>query len=630
MAHPSDVAPFAATCREIIGRLERIADHCEFPVFQLRNLLSDLEKQSEKLSIGCPIQTSHPGKPGAKEIAFQYPDRLRTTMVLSITQGSGIKFQDSSPQFSNGINEVILAALSVLESWLRWCDQQSKPVPDGLTPEIDQVSVLVNSVFGTAVHLFVLLRSLATDEDLPFDDLPTNIAETLVIHANCLSEEAPKAAAAQQQVEHYLAAKADSIGDACEQAIQYAISVKGALGAAIDPAESSGKGFRVSVRSVIAAWPTLKEKFTELTSPDDGVRERMRVQFAKANEYFVSQQSDGIASRLPELIDRSSEAKDDLAAAESVNDSPRCVRVLTHSSQPGQLDWLEVRLSECKHYGKAGPATEELYFGKVEVIDVYCTEDGCWFFLDPQRGEGHYQTRDQAAELFRRAGRDLPHELGGTPTTTTTADTTTQPKAPNRSAEQGEGRATEIGEVSSPVLSDNVFKRVNDTWTIRFNRGDTQTGIADSKPARDICFLLANTGRTKDIFDLPDNRKLKPQTGSTPVATKEDYQDLTEQIKACRNLLENERDVEVREEVEQTLTALRKQQNENFSNAGKPRELAGDLTNVIEATQRRVNRWRDQKLTKISPELAAHLHKHLTIGHDCLYDAEVTWDCKSE
>ncbi|MCA9125094.1 MAG: hypothetical protein KDB11_33190 [Planctomycetales bacterium] len=178
-----------------------------------------------------------------------------------------------------------------------------------------------------------------------------------------------------------------------------------------------------------------------------------------------------------------------------------------------------------------------------------------------------------------------------------------------------------------PPTPDNVFRLDNDTWTIRFQGGDFQTGIKNSMPARDICFLLANAGKIKSIYDLPDNRELKPQTGSTPVATNEDYKLLTEQIQTCLNVLENDQDPETQDEVKKTLAALRKQQNENFDKNGEPRQLAGDTANVVRNTQVRVRRFYNDN-NKRMPELVAHLRLSLDIYEQCLYKPDkMNWDC---
>lgn len=96
------------------------------------------------------------------------------------------------------------------------------------------------------------------------------------------------------------------------------------------------------------------------------------------------------------------------------------VNILTHHSTNMSLDWREVALSDCKPFGEAGPVTEPLYFGTLTSAEVYCTADGCWFFLDPTRRQGGFLSLDQAAAMFTNAGRAIPYELGGTPTTTTT------------------------------------------------------------------------------------------------------------------------------------------------------------------------------------------------------------------
>jgi hypothetical protein len=96
------------------------------------------------------------------------------------------------------------------------------------------------------------------------------------------------------------------------------------------------------------------------------------------------------------------------------------VRILTHHSTDIALDWREVALSDCKSFGEAGPITEPLYFGTLSSAELYRTFDGCWFFLDPSRGQGGFLSLEQAATVFKNAGRAIPYELGGSPTTTTT------------------------------------------------------------------------------------------------------------------------------------------------------------------------------------------------------------------
>ena len=54
----------------------------------------------------------------------------------------------------------------------------------------------------------------------------------------------------------------------------------------------------------------------------------------------------------------------------------------------------------------------------------------------------------------------------------------------------------------------NIFKKENDTWTIRFNGGELQAGIADGKALSDIQYLLRNPGKAIGILDLPNNKYL--------------------------------------------------------------------------------------------------------------------------
>ena len=172
-----------------------------------------------------------------------------------------------------------------------------------------------------------------------------------------------------------------------------------------------------------------------------------------------------------------------------------------------------------------------------------------------------------------------------------------------------------------------VFKLENDTWMIRFNAGEIQRGIKNAKALRDIRYLLVHEGEKIDICDLPDNKGIGIQTGSTPVATKGDFKDLVMQI-ICKH---KERDVEedtlMKKEIEQDLAALEKQKNENFDKHGNPRELSGDLKKVIEATQARVNRWLKEYGDRL-PELIAHLTKHPAISSECSYtpDDAIPWD----
>lgn len=201
----------------------------------------------------------------------------------------------------------------------------------------------------------------------------------------------------------------------------------------------------------------------------------------------------------------------------------------------------------------------------------------------------------------------------------------------------------------------NIFRKDNDTWTVRFKGGDIQTGIANLTGARDIAYLLRNPNKDNDILDLPDNRiqsprkstpsvallsgesleftEQNPQTYNTPVATKGDYFELLRQIAERSRQLEDEDDELVRRELELEIEALRSQKNRDFDKAGEPRRLPSDLTKIIEKTQKRVLReFIPKRLSTRLPELADYLYDKLTISRKCRYstDVEMFWDVGSE
>ena len=139
--------------------------------------------------------------------------------------------------------------------------------------------------------------------------------------------------------------------------------------------------------------------------------------------------------------------------------------------------------------------------------------------------------------------------------------------------------------------------------------------------------LLRHQGKEIEICDLPDNKGIRIQTRSTPVATKDDLEYILEQIVRKKQELADEQDPQVKQEIEQELAALEKQKNENFDKFGNPRELSGDLKNVIETTRTRVNRWYKGYEARL-PDLIKHFDKHLTISSECSYtpDDAISWD----
>lgn len=183
-------------------------------------------------------------------------------------------------------------------------------------------------------------------------------------------------------------------------------------------------------------------------------------------------------------------------------------------------------------------------------------------------------------------------------------------------------------QIAGKELAENIFKLDNNTWTIRFNSGAIHHGISLGKAAVDVQFLLQNVGKQFSIFELPNNRGMRPQTGGAQVATKEDYFKVLRQIAKLAEELRNESDPLVRQETEGEIEALRKHQNENFDKFGNPRELAGDVQKAIRSTKVRVDRLRVDKLHPLLPELAAHLLKNFEIGENCIYNPEsqILWN----
>ena len=124
------------------------------------------------------------------------------------------------------------------------------------------------------------------------------------------------------------------------------------------------------------------------------------------------------------------------------------VRILTHCSTTTSLDWREVALSDCKSFGTAGPVSEPLYFGTLSSVQMYCTKDGFWFFLDPSRRQGGFLSLDQASTVFQNASRAIPYELGGSPTTTTTPAPASAAVFPSNSI-----KSVVTGESAAPTKS---------------------------------------------------------------------------------------------------------------------------------------------------------------------------------
>jgi hypothetical protein len=124
----------------------------------------------------------------------------------------------------------------------------------GLSPLYAKAYNLSRETFATAVHLWVTVVRGLSKEDLPFDSLPQNIAESLVGHMNRLVENMPETGMAAKTIETSLAAQADAKGDACREANSYSISVLGAITPALDAATIiPGKGLRCSTNAIITA-----------------------------------------------------------------------------------------------------------------------------------------------------------------------------------------------------------------------------------------------------------------------------------------------------------------------------------------------------------------------------------------
>lgn len=180
--------------------------------------------------------------------------------------------------------------------------------------------------------------------------------------------------------------------------------------------------------------------------------------------------------------------------------------------------------------------------------------------------------------------------------------------------------------VDSPAL--NIFRKDSDTWTFRFKGGDIKTGVADKKGAQDLQFLLRNVGKEVDVFALPNNSVAKPRMTSTSVATKFDFQIITQQIIGLQAELESETDVLVQNEIKKNIEALRDQRNQNFGKKGEPRKLPGDVDKALDATRRRIGGFIRDNLAERIPELAAHLTKNVQIARECGYLPEIPidWD----
>lgn len=171
-----------------------------------------------------------------------------------------------------------------------------------------------------------------------------------------------------------------------------------------------------------------------------------------------------------------------------------------------------------------------------------------------------------------------------------------------------------------------VFKKEGHFWTIGFDGDGLVRGIKDVKAVRDIQYVLSM--KKVDVQHLPENAGVATrETSDTPVATKDDWIEFQKQILSRKRELETVADQLVKKELEQEISALENQLNQNFNKNGDPRELSGDLTKVKEKTQRRVNEWKKANVDRF-PKLIAHLDLHLEISGDCSYSPpdETPWD----
>jgi len=180
--------------------------------------------------------------------------------------------------------------------------------------------------------------------------------------------------------------------------------------------------------------------------------------------------------------------------------------------------------------------------------------------------------------------------------------------------------------------SPNIFRKDTETWTLRFNGGEVKKGVKNGMALADIQYLFQHQNEEIEILSLPNNLGMKPRAESVPIATQDDYDDLKEQINKCQERKEYETDQDVRNDCEQMICDLQKQQSQNFEKYGRPRQLAGDLTKIIRATKGRVDRFirklRIDDDEPILPELATHLEDFLKIDEVCIYHPEtaIDWD----
>jgi hypothetical protein len=184
----------------------------------------------------------------------------------------------------------------------------------------------------------------------------------------------------------------------------------------------------------------------------------------------------------------------------------------------------------------------------------------------------------------------------------------------------------------------NIFKQVNDTWTVRFSGGAIRPGIKSRRGMNDIRYLLQRPGHKISIFHLPGNvTEGKPsrtteheglhEAGSISTADADNGKRLLKQITALQRELKDETDLLIKQESEMTITKLLKQYNQNYDKTGQPRRLAGPAARRIDSTQKRIRRTIDT-LREFDRQLAHHIENHLTIAAECMYspDADTEWD----
>jgi hypothetical protein len=155
----------------------------------------------------------------------------------------------------------------------------------GLPPKFAEVLEATTDLYSRALDLYLFITKHHAGED----SLAANFAEHLAGRANILEANTLACCNAQQELSHYIAAEADSHGDACESAMQFCLDVRMAFAAVWNGKFTAEKmAFAYSANSVAERWPELRQRFAAIQQPDDSLKERLRIQLHKAGKYALS------------------------------------------------------------------------------------------------------------------------------------------------------------------------------------------------------------------------------------------------------------------------------------------------------------------------------------------------------